>query len=336
MLYYNLNHLKSNLMKTYIRLIIIITIFSLLTGIGTGYCYWVWTPETKKWINPKYAPKDTPKEQLLYAMDFFEAKDYKKALGEFRKIIKYYKRSEAASEAQYYIGRCYEEMDYPYQAFESYQKVIDDYPFTQRTEEMVDRQFEIGNKLYEGEKTKFFGLRFKALPEQIIDVYKKVVSNEPYSKNAPVAQFRIGELYKKIAFYQDARDAFQKIVDDYPDSPIAMEAKFQLALTASVASSGSAYDQSLAIQAQKEFDEFKRAHPDSELVERVEKEKKEIIERRSEHYFQNAKFYERIGKYQSAAIYYNKILDEFPESSYSTQALERAKVLQKRLDRMKK
>jgi outer membrane protein assembly factor BamD len=323
-------------MKTYIRLIFIIIVLALSVDTGTGYCYWVWTPETRRWINPKHAPKDTPKEQLLYAMDFFEAKDYKKALGEFRKIIRHYRRSEAASDAQYYIGRCYEEMDYPYQAFEAYQKVIDDYPFTQRTEEIVGRQFEIGNKLYEGEKTKFFGLRFKAMPEQIIDVYKKVVANAPYSKNAPVAQLRIGELYKKIAFYQEARDAFQRILDDYPDSSVAMEAKFQLALTASVASGGSSYDQSLAKQAQKEFEEFKRAHPDSELVERVEKEKKEIIEKRADHYMQNARFYERIGKYQSSAIYYNKVLDEFPQASSAAKALERLKVVQKRIDRMKK
>ena len=323
-------------MKTCIRLIYISIIFALAIDIGTGYCYWVWTPQTKKWINPKYAPKDTPKEQLLYAMDFFEAKDYKKSLGEFMKIIKYYKRSEAASEAQYYIGRCYEEMDYPYQAFEAYQKVIDDYPFTQRIEEIVNRQFEIGNRLYEGEKTKFFGLRFKAIPEQIIDVYKKVVANAPYSQNASIAQFRIGELYKKISFYQEARDAFQKILDDYPDSPVAMEAKFQLALTASVASSGSGYDQSLAKQAQQEFDEFKRAHPDSELVQKAEKEKKEIIEKRAEHYLQNAAFYERIGKYQSAAIYYNKILNEFPDVSSAPKALERLNVIQKRINKSKK
>jgi outer membrane protein assembly factor BamD len=323
-------------MKIHIRLLITIILFTFFSDVFPAHSYWVWTPETKKWINPKYAPKDTPKEQLLYAMDFFEAKDFKRALGEFRKIIRHYRRSEAASEAQYFIGRCYEAMNYPYQAFEAYQKVIDDYPFTQRTDEIVMLQFEIGNALYEGEKTKFLGLRFKAIPEQIIDVYKKVVSNAPYSQYAPMAQFRIGELYKKIAFYKEARDAFQKVVDDYPNSDIAMEAKFQLALTASVASGGSSYDQSLAEQAQKEFEAFKKAHPDSDLVEKAEKQKREMVEQRAEYYFNTARFYERIGKRESAAIYYNKIIDEFPEASSAPAALERLKVIQKRIDRMKK
>ncbi len=322
-------------MKNTLRLIIIIITLLLLHNTTAGYCYWMWTPQTKKWINPKYAPKDTPKEQLLYSMDFFYAKEYKKALAEFKKIIKFYKRSEAASEAQYYMGRCYEELNNPYHAYESYQKVIDDYPFTQRTDEIIKRQFDIANKLYSGENIKFIGISFRAMPEHIIDIYKKVVSNAPYSEYAPMAQFRIGELYKRIAFYQEARDAFQKILDDYPDSDIAIEAKFQVAMCASIASGGSDYDQSLAEQAMDEFDEFTKQNPDSELVKKALKEKKEIIEKRADYYLKTAMFYERIGKYKAASIYYNKILNEFPSASTVPAAVGRLKIIEKRIKEKK-
>ncbi len=318
-------------MKNKSKPIIIIISLLLLYNTTAGYCYWIWTPQTKKWVNPKYAPKDTPKEQLLYSMDFYSAKEYKKALAEFNKIIKFYKRSEAASEAQYFIGRCYEELNNPYQAYESYQKVIDDYPFTQRTDEIIKRQFDIAGRLYDGEKTKFVGISFNAMPEQIIEIYKKVVSNAPYSEYAPVAQFRIGELYKQIAFYQDARDAFQKILDDYPDSDMATDAKFQVAMCASIASGGSDYDQSLAEQAMDEFEEFARQNPDSELVKKAQKEKKEIIEKRADYYLKTARFYERIGKYKAASIYYNKILDEFPSASTVEVATKRLEAVDKRI-----
>lgn len=318
-------------MKNTLKLILIYTFILTVLYADTGYCYWVWTPQTKKWVNPKYAPKDTPKEQLLYSMDFFYAKNYKKALNEFRKIIKFYKRSEAASEAQYYIGRCYEELNNPYQAYESYQKVIDDYPFTQRTDEIVKRQFDIAEKLYGGKKTKFAGISFTAMPEQIIEIYKKVVSNAPYSEYAPIAQYRIGELYKRIAFYREARDAFQKILDDYPDSSVATDAKFQVAMCASIASGGSDYDQSLAEQAMEEFEDFARQNPDSELVKKALKEKKQIIETRANHYFKTAIFYERVGKYNSAAIYYKKILDEFPGASAVPDASKRLEAAEKRI-----
>ena len=37
--------------------------------------YWIWTPESKKWTNPKYAPKESPQEQLNFAKSYYEAKD---------------------------------------------------------------------------------------------------------------------------------------------------------------------------------------------------------------------------------------------------------------------
>ena len=323
-------------MKIILRLILIIITVSVFAQGAVCHAYWVWTPETKRWVNPKYAPKDTPKEQLLYAMDFFESTEYKKALAEFKKIIKYYRRSEAASEAQYYTGRCYEALGNPYHGFESYQKVIDDYPFTNRTEEIVTRQFDIGNRLFEGEKTKYVGVSFKAFPEQIVEVYKKVVSNAPYGKNAPNAQFKIGELYKRMGFYVDAREAFEKIVADYPDSDIITEAKFQVALCASIASGGSAYDQTLAEQAMREFEEFAKENPDSQLVKEALKEKGELTEKRAIAHMNTAKFYERAGKHESALLYYNKVVDGYPDSSVAASALEKAEVIEKRLERQKR
>ena len=317
------------------RIILIFILMSVFitTSAESVFSYWIWTPQTKKWVNPKYAPKDTPKEQLLYAIDFYESENYKKALAEFNKIIKYYRRSEAASEAQYYIGACHEKLGKLYHAFESYQKVIDDYPFTQRTDAIIERQFDIGERLYEGQKTKFLGLSIKAFPEQIIDIYKKVVANAPYSKYAPTSQYRIGELYKRIEFYNEAREAFQRIVEDYPDSDLASDAKFQVALCASIASGGSDYDQKLTKEAIEDFEEFARAHPDSELVKKAKEERLRLKEKKAESYFKRAKFYERIGKYSSALMYYNKILDEFPDSSISALALEKAKVQEERLEK---
>jgi len=32
--------------------------------------FWVWTPETNKWVNPKYSVKGTPQEQLEVGLVF--------------------------------------------------------------------------------------------------------------------------------------------------------------------------------------------------------------------------------------------------------------------------
>jgi len=43
---------------------------------------------------------------------------------------------QAAAEAQYYIGRCQESIQNLYQAFLSYQETIENYPFSQRIDEI--------------------------------------------------------------------------------------------------------------------------------------------------------------------------------------------------------
>ena len=42
------------------------------------FAFWMWTPETNKWVNPKFEVKETPHLQLEFAQKFYKTKDYKK------------------------------------------------------------------------------------------------------------------------------------------------------------------------------------------------------------------------------------------------------------------
>src|SRR3989338_3628318 len=133
-----------NMMKR----IIIVFLLSLTASelsLQAAYGYWIWTPGSKKFINPKYAVKDTPKEQFDWAMNFYSAKDYARAAAEFEKLIKHYEFAEQASEAQYYAGLSYEEQGKYYFAFQAYQKVVEGYPHSKRLEEVIEREFNVGN-----------------------------------------------------------------------------------------------------------------------------------------------------------------------------------------------
>ena len=65
------------------------------------YSFWIWTPKSGKFINPKTLPKDSPKAQYDYALSFYGEKRYDDALREFKKLIKNYPKSFEASESQF-------------------------------------------------------------------------------------------------------------------------------------------------------------------------------------------------------------------------------------------
>ncbi len=301
----------------YIVVLMLITLFFLNSS---AFSYWVWTPETKKFINPKYSVKDTPKEQFEWANGFYEKADYKKAVFEFEKLIKNFPNSEYAPKAQYYIGRSYEDEGDLFRAFLNYQKVIDNFPYNDKIEEIIERQYKIGNLFYSGQKAKLLGMDILPGLDKAAEVFQKVVNNAPYGDYADLAQFKLGETYKKMGNYNDAINEFQKLVDTYPSSRLVDESRYQIALCANKASLGADYDQEVTDKAITEFKNFSEAHPESTLAKNVDETLKSLNEKKAGSSFKTAVFYERIGKHESAIIYYQDIIDQYPDSSYVKEA----------------
>ncbi len=81
-------------------LFIILAVVAVLAAAPSVHAYWIWTPQTGAWINPKWAVKDTPQEQFDWAMKFYDSKDYKKAVDEFQKLVRYYPQAELSAEGQ--------------------------------------------------------------------------------------------------------------------------------------------------------------------------------------------------------------------------------------------
>src|SRR5579862_8645956 len=78
---------------------------------------WIWTPETGKFINPKWEVKPTPEDQLEYAQSFKDQGNCNKAMAEFKKLIKAYPRAKEAPEAEFFTGQCLESINKPYEAY---------------------------------------------------------------------------------------------------------------------------------------------------------------------------------------------------------------------------
>jgi len=292
--------------------------------------YWVWTPETKKFINPKYAVKDSPKEQFEWGMSFYDAKNYQRAATEFEKLTKQYEYSEYAAKAQYYVGLAYENLHKYYQAFLAYQKAIENFPNIENIDEIVERQYNIGNFYLAKSSPKLFGTDILTSTDRAVEVYKKVVDNAPFGKFADKAQFNMGEALKKAERYDEALPAFQRLSEDYPNSMLAARAKYEAAYCAYRASLKPAYDAGPTDKAVQAFEDFTLTNQDSELAQQAKDTVQRLKDRGAEKSLLTAQFYERIKKYKGAIVYYKDILTRFPECSYIHTAQAKIDVLKKK------
>ena len=305
-------------------ILILVILFSFF--VGNAYSYWLWTPKTGKWTNPKTAVKPNPKEQFAFAKTFYDEKKYEDAKREFKKLLRTYPKSFEASESQYYLGLVEEEQGNLYKAYLAYQKVIDKYPFSQRIQEIIEREYKIGEAFMSGEKRKAMGVPLP-VENPSIEIFTKVIENSTYGPLAAKTQYKLGLVLKSLLRYYEAEEAFNKVISNYPDSEWVEAAKYQIASCRAAVSRGPDYDQGAAKEAKEKFEEFVREHPDAILSRDAEKNIEQLKEKEAESAYNIGRFYEKQKAWNAARIYYNEIVNNYSESPWAARAMERLQII---------
>jgi outer membrane protein assembly factor BamD (BamD/ComL family) len=312
------------------RTIIIVIIFLVLgLSFSPAYAYWIWTPKTGKWVNPKTAVKSTPQAQFQLAKSLYDLKNYEEAKREFKKLLKRYSKSKEAAESQYYLGLIEENKNNLFEAYQAYQKVIDKYPFSERIQEIIEREYKIAEAFMSGQKRKAMGVTLP-VENPAIEIFSKIVENSTYGPLAPKAQYQLGLVLKGLMRYYEAEEAFNKVISNYPDSEWAPAAKFQIADCRSLVSRGPDYDQGAAKEAKEKFEEFVKDHPDAVLSQKAEQNIIKLQEKEAEGNYKIAVFYEKQKAYEAAKIYYNDLINNYPNSVWAAKAMERLQVMEKK------
>ena len=282
-------------------------------------------------VNPKYAVKDSPREQWDWAMRFYKDSDFKRAAEEFERLCNNYPDSELAPEAQYYAARSYEEQGKYLFAFENYQKTVENYPYTRRMDEILQRQFNIANIFENKDTAKLMDLELSLSMDRAAEMYGKIVDNSPFGRYAEKALFQQADVYRRMKKYDLAAGSYERIINDYPDSSLVDEAKYQLAYTRYEASLDPEYDQEGTDEALREFKQISKHTPVPSIQKEAEKAMNDLKNRKAASTMKVAQFYEKQHKYKSAVLYYDLIVTKFPESDSAKLAEEKIKVLKKRI-----
>ncbi len=311
------------------RIVVIAMVIFLGLFSQPAYPYWIWTPKTGKWINPKSQARSNPKEQLNAALGFFNQNKFKEAKAEFQKLIKAFPKTAEAAESQYYIGRSEEGEGNLYEAFLAYKKVIDKYPFSGRIQEIIQAEYKIAEAFISGQKRKAIGITLP-VENPAIEILTHVIDSSTYGPLAVKAQYKLGLVLKGLMRYYEAEDAFNKVIKNYPDSEWSHPAEFQIASCRAALSKGVDYDQGAAEEAKKKFEELVKENPDAVLSERAQKNIDELRQKEAEGAYNAAVFYEKQNKYNAAGVYYNDVIKNYPDTPWAKKAEEKLQILEKK------
>ena len=274
--------------------------------------FWVWSPETGKWSNPKNEAKDTPEEQFRFAAAFYQEKDYKRAEEEFQKLTLAFPNTKWAAEGQYFLGLCYEAIGDIGRASDAFRVLVDRYPYSERVNDAIEHEFELAE-----------GMHIMPAVDTAVQLYRHIVKAAPYGPYGAKAQFRMGEAHTRLGELDQAERAFQAVIDNYPNTEFAPKAKYQIARVTYRASQEQEYHLSAADNAIESFEGFKSAYPESELGLEANEAISELRRKKAESFYQTAVFYKDRRKFKSARVYLDDIVRYYPDTPTAELARQR-------------
>ncbi len=281
---------------------------------------WTWTPQTGRWINLKRLPKETPQLQLEYARSLMLEGEYNKAWRETNKFVNFYEDSEYRDDNQFLRGEIKMAQGDWLDGAKEFQNLISAYPDTDHYDEAIDKQYEIGDLFFERGQLKIkqkWTLWKKRPLKRAVEVYSMVIENQPFTANAAKAQYQVGLCRYTTENYLEAAFDYRRVIEDYPGSDWVDEASYGLAMCYYDMSLPPEYDQTPSQLTIDAIDSFGNRYPDDERLAGLREKQGEMQEHIAQQQLINAKFYEKRRKFASAKIYYEMVVDKYPDRDHS-------------------
>lgn len=298
------------------KYISVISILIVLSGFASSlFGYWEWTPQTGKWINPKYAVKETDREQWHYAESFKISQNYEAALREYSKLVKYYPLSAYAPESLFESAKIYSKIGDKDAAFKKLDEIIKRYPDYPEIEQVLKMQREISLELLQKKQLKLIDkLRD---PSKKYEAVERTIESDPFNPETPPIALQLASKYARSREMEKAVKLYEQVIKDFPSTKWAEKARYEMLIYEIKNIPEGSTDVSMFSAVEKNIDTFVSDFPESQYNELLKKEKTELRNEIAARLFNIAQIYQKNGHKKSAEIYYRKVKTLYPETEYA-------------------
>jgi outer membrane protein assembly factor BamD len=247
------------------------------------------------------------------------------AIKSYSKVGKKYANSIYAPEALYRSAKLRLSRKEYLKSFEDFQQVITRYPNTKRFNEIIGEQYRIASALLDGARNRSWGW----LPgfrnrDKAIEYYEAILVNAPYSDYAPLSLMNIASGHSRLKHEEEAIDAFDRMINTYPQSPLTPDAYLKIAQTHATLVDGPYYDQASTKEAITYFTDFMLQYPNDTNIGAAEKGLDGMKTMLAESKLKMADFYfYKRDNYTAAKVFYNEAITAYPDSPIAARAKKR-------------
>jgi outer membrane protein assembly factor BamD len=249
--------------------------------------------------------------------------DIKRAIRAYKTLVRRHPKDALAPTALYRAAQLQEQNRQFTPAADSYLQLVERYPSSPHFDDAMEGQFRVGEIYLNGKKLRILGIPVASALDRAVSIFANVVRTAPYAKYTARAQFDIGLAREKQGANDAAIQAYQAVVDKFPNEPIAVDAQYQIGYIWFTAQQLGTNDAAAAGNAKTAFQDFLFHYPKSEKAAQARKNLDILEHKQTTNSYKVAKFYDKQKYYRAAVIYYNEVIRQQPGSQESNEAKKR-------------
>ena len=154
------------------------------------------------------------------------------AISSYKEIAYYHPLAPNAAQARFELAECYEAKNDYREAFRQYDRLIERYPQSSLYRAALDKQLAMALSAAKSEmKVEVFWGLWSADMESavVIEWLRNIIGKAPYNDMAATASSILAGFLVKQDREDEARMEYARLVEQYPDSPLAPEAQLMVA-----------------------------------------------------------------------------------------------------------
>jgi outer membrane protein assembly factor BamD len=249
--------------------------------------------------------------------------DIKRAIRAYKTLVRRHPKDALAPTALYRAAQLQEQNRQFTPAADSYLQLVERYPSSPHFDDAMEGQFRVGEIYLNGKKLRVLGIPVASALDRAVSIFANVVRTAPYGRYTARAQFDIGLAREKQGANDAAIQAYQAVVDKFPNEPIAVDAQYQIGYIWFTAQQLGTNDAAAPGNAKTAFQDFLFHYPKSEKAAQARKNLDILEHKQITNSFKVAKFYDKQKYYRAAVIYYNEVIRQQPGSEESNEAKKR-------------
>jgi outer membrane protein assembly factor BamD len=251
----------------------------------------------------------------------------KRAIRAYKNIVRRYPKDALAASALYRAAELQEQLHDYLPAADLFRQLVERYPGSPHFDEAIEAQFRIGEIYLAGKKLRILGIPIASSLDRAVTIFANVVRTAPYGKYTARAQFNIGLAREKQHVPEMAIEAYQAVMDKFPNEPVAADAQYQIGYIWFIAARTGTKDFAATTNAKTAFQDFLFHYPNSEKAAQARANMQLLEHKETTSSYEVAKFYDKQKYYRAAVIYYNEVIRQQPGSTESAHAKKRIDAL---------